>query len=194
MSDIKQNKKVLREEYQRRRTAFYNQLDSATRNLAFRRPPSPLKTILEDAETIGIYASRGSEAPTHRLIEYFSEQEKRIAFPVVLGAAPLEFRLVSNIRLLEAGFMGIAEPGTDCPLAKPDVIITPMIAFDRSMNRLGQGGGHFDRTFDKYSEAKRIGLAWSVQETQELPVEDHDIALDAIVTESELIQKVEMTS
>ena len=194
MSDLKENKKILREEFRRRRTAFYNQLDNATRNLAFRRAPSPLKNILEEAETIGIYASRDSEAPTHRLIEHLSEMGKSIAFPVVVGAAPLEFRHVSNIKLLEAGFMGIAEPGDGCPLVIPDLIITPMIAFDRSMNRLGQGGGHFDRTFNKYPKATRIGLAWSIQETEKIPVESHDIALDAIVTETELIQKVDKTS
>ena len=69
-----------------------------------------------------------------------------------------------------------------------------LVAFDRSLNRLGQGGGHYDRTFEKYPDAIRIGLAWSVQEADNIPVERHDVTLHAIVTESELIQKVDVTS
>ena len=194
MSDLKNNKKILREEYKRRTTAFRDQLDQATRTLAFRRPPSPLARLLDNAETIAVYAAQGSEAPTGSLIEYLSELGKTIAFPVVLGSQPLEFRSVSNIKLLEKGFMGIAEPGNDCPAVDPDIIVTPMVAFDRSLNRLGQGAGHYDRTFEKHPDALRVGLAWSVQETEAIPVEPHDVTLHMIVTESELIQKIDMTS
>jgi len=76
----------------------------------------------------------------------------------------------------------------------PDLIIAPMLAFDRSMHRLGQGGGHYDRTFAQYPQAPRIGLAWSVQEADAIPVESHDMELDMIVTESEIIQRVDLTS
>ncbi len=191
MSDLKTNKKKLREEYRRRRDAFHRQLDNATLNLAFRRPPSPLATILEDGNVIAVYAAQGSEAPTNRLIEYLAEIGKKVAFPVVTGAEPLDFRIVSKLETLQTGFMGIAEPADNSPAVVPDVIIAPMIAFDRSLNRLGQGGGHYDRTFKKYPDATRIGFAWSVQEADNIPVESHDQQLHAIVTESELIQKVE---
>ena len=194
LSQLNDNKKKLREEYRRRRDAFHRQLDGATRNLAFRRPPSPIAKILEEHEIIAVYASMGSEAPTNRLIEYLAELGKKLAFPVVTGDNPLEFRIVSKLENLQAGFMGIAEPGNDDPVVNPDVIITPMIAFDRSLNRLGQGGGHYDRTFEKYPNAMRIGLAWSVQEAENIPVGRHDVTLHAIVTESELIQKVDTTS
>jgi len=194
LSALKENKKKLREEFKRRRTAFYGQLDQASRTLAFRRPPSTLAKILDGFKTIAVYAAQRDEAPTAHLIEFLSEQGKTLAFPVVLGDKPLEFRSVSNIDLLQAGFMGIAEPSADYPAVIPDLIIAPMVAFDRSMNRLGQGGGHYDRTFQKHPKTVRVGLAWSVQETDDLPVEAHDMDLDMIVTESELIQKVESTS
>ena len=64
----------------------------------------------------------------------------------------------------------------------------------RALNRLGQGQGHYDRTFAKHPGALRIGLAWSVQETDSVPINDHDIQLHMIVTESEIIQKVNPTS
>lgn len=194
MNSLKENKKKLREEYRRRRDAFHGQLDNATLNLAFRRPPSPLAKILETKKVVAVYASLGSEAPTTRLIEYLIEIDKNVAFPLVTGEKPLEFRAVSKLETLQPGFMGIAEPGDDSPPVVPDIIIAPMIAFDRSLNRLGQGGGHYDRTFEQYPDATRIGLAWSVQEADNIPTETHDQQLHAIVTESELIQKVESTS
>jgi len=166
----------------------------ATRGLAFRRPPTPLAKLIEQSEVIALYSAIGSEAPTARLADYLAEIGKTIAFPVCVGDAPLEFRKVDNIDLLEAGFRNISEPNADCPVVTPDLIIAPMLAFDRSMHRLGQGGGHYDRTFGKYPDAIRIGLAWSVQEADSIPVESHDRQLHMIITESEIIQSVEMTS
>jgi len=166
----------------------------ATRGLAFRRPPTPLTKLIDQSAVIALYSAIGSEAPTARLADYLAEIGKTVAFPVCIGDAPLEFRKVDNIDLLEPGFRNISEPNADCPAVTPDLIIAPMLAFDRSMHRLGQGGGHYDRTFGKYPDAIRIGLAWSVQEADSIPVESHDRPLHMIITESEIIQSVEMTS
>jgi len=194
LSSLNDNKKKLREEYRRRRDAFYSQLDMATRGLAFRRPPSPLAKLIEQSEVIALYSAIGSEAPTASLTEYLAELGKITAFPVCIGDSPLEFRRVDHLDLLEAGFRNISEPGAQCPVVAPDLIIAPMIAFDRAMGRLGQGGGHYDRSFARYPKATRIGLAWSVQETDSVPVQPHDIPLDMIVTESEIIQRVDIKS
>jgi 5-formyltetrahydrofolate cyclo-ligase len=194
LNNLPEIKKKLREEYRRRRDAFYNQLDAATKGLAFRRPPSPLAKLIEQSDVIALYSSMGSEAPTARLAEYCIEIGKTIAFPAVTGDSPLEFRQVDNIELLETGYQNISEPGADCPVVRPDLIVTPMVAFDRSMGRLGQGKGHYDRSFEKYPEASRIGLAWSVQEADNIPMQPHDVTLQMIVTESEIIQSVNMTS
>ena len=193
LNNIYDRKQKLREEFRQRRNAFVDQLDNATRNLAFRTPPSPMAKLIDSSEVMAVYASQTSEAPTNRLIEHITNLGKTVSFPIVKGNSPMEFRAVSSIDLLEAGFKGIGEPTKNCPIVIPDIIIVPLIAFDRSMNRLGQGGGHYDRTFAKYPEALRIGLAWSVQETSEVPIEEHDVTLHAIVTESEIIQKVNVT-
>ncbi|MEP3224401.1 MAG: 5-formyltetrahydrofolate cyclo-ligase [Parasphingorhabdus sp.] len=194
MNNLVEDKKKLREEYKRRRKAFYDQLDPATKGLAFRRPPTPLAQLINDSETIALYSAMGSEAPTARLAEYCIEIGKNLCFPVVIGRKPLEFRLVDSINILQAGYQNIAEPGTDCPVVVPDLIIAPLVAFDRSLSRLGQGQGHYDRSFENLPHARRIGLAWSVQETENVPNENHDVTLEMIVTESEIIQSVNMTS
>ncbi len=194
LNNLSDEKKKLREEYRRRRDAFYSQLDAATKGLAFRRPPSPLAKLIEQSNIVAMYSAMGPEAPTARLAEYCIEIGKIIAFPAVTGDSPLEFRQVDTMELLEAGYQNIAEPKADCPVVVPDLIITPMIAFDRSMGRLGQGKGHYDRTFAKHPDATRIGLAWSVQEADNIPMQPHDVTLEMIVTESEIIQRVNMTS
>lgn len=194
LNNLSDTKKKLREEYRRRRDAFHSQLDAATRGLAFRRPPSPLAKLIEQSEIIGLYSSMGSEAPTDKLTEYLIEAGKTLAFPVVMGDLPLEFRRVDNVDLMETGFKNISEPSSDCPEVIPDLIIAPMVAFDRSMGRLGQGGGHYDRTFEKHPNATRIGFAWSVQEADNIPIQAHDVTLQMIVTECEIIQQVNMTS
>lgn len=136
----------------------------------------------------------GSEAPTQRLAEYIAERGKTICFPIVKGKTSLEFRAVSNIDLLESGYQNIPEPADTCPVVTPELIITPMVAFDRSLNRLGQGQGHYDRSFENYPDAIRVGLAWSVQEAENIPVERHDVRLHMIVTESQIIQMDSMAS
>ena len=188
LSGLKKTKKKLREEYRRRRDSFVGQLDGASRNLSFRRPPSPLSRLFQQGQTVALYRSIGSEAPTERLIEYLTEIGINIALPRVIDDGSLEFRLFSSLELLESGFRNIPEPGETCELSDPDLIIAPLVAFDRSMRRLGQGGGYYDRSFAKYADVPRIGLAWSVQEADEIPVEPHDLPLHMIVTECEIIE------
>ena len=181
-------KQELRKEYRRRRDSFVSQLDGASRNLSFRRPPSPLARLFKPQQTVAFYRSVGSEAPTERLVEYLTETGVNIAFPRVTDNEAMEFRLVSGPELLDLGFRNIPEPGDSCPLVDPDVIVAPLVAFDRSLRRLGQGGGYYDRSFAQYPDVPRIGLAWSVQEAADIPTGPHDLPLDMVVTECEIIE------
>jgi 5-formyltetrahydrofolate cyclo-ligase len=66
----------------------------------------------------------------------------------------------------------------------PDLIVTPLLAFDRRGGRLGQGGGYYDRTFAALPEAVRIGFAYAGQQVDRLPIEAHDIRLHGVLTET----------
>ncbi|HRJ06447.1 MAG TPA: 5-formyltetrahydrofolate cyclo-ligase [Candidatus Saccharibacteria bacterium] len=70
-----------------------------------------------------------------------------------------------------------------------DVIIVPLVAFDDSCHRLGHGGGWYDRFLATQPNALKIGLAFDIQQVDILPVEEHDIPLDCIVTESRIIKR-----
>jgi 5-formyltetrahydrofolate cyclo-ligase len=88
---------------------------------------------------------------------------------------------------LVTGPYGIAQPARSAQEIVPEAIISPLIGFDRTGNRLGQGGGFYDRAFAAYPDARRIGLAWSVQECAEVPIDSWDQPLHAVITERERI-------
>jgi 5-formyltetrahydrofolate cyclo-ligase len=88
---------------------------------------------------------------------------------------------------LVVGPYNILQPVADAQEIVPDAIMSPLVGFDRSGNRLGQGGGFYDRAFEAHPRARRIGLAWSVQEVATLPVDSWDKPLHAIITEREQI-------
>lgn len=90
--------------------------------------------------------------------------------------------------VLRRGPFGLRQPPADAPELTPDIILTPLLGFDRRGNRLGQGAGHYDRAFATLSKAWRVGLAWSVQEIDALTPDAWDVPLHAIATEKEWIE------
>jgi 5-formyltetrahydrofolate cyclo-ligase len=82
----------------------------------------------------------------------------------------------------------IHEPSQDNEEIAPDIIICPLLAFDRNGYRLGYGGGFYDRALKKFPKAIKIGVAYSLSEESSLPTEPHDQKLCMIVTEKEVIE------
>ncbi|MEO6015578.1 MAG: 5-formyltetrahydrofolate cyclo-ligase [Devosia sp.] len=109
-----------------------------------------------------------------------------VCLPVVLGdEMPLELRLwEQGAPLYEAGF-GTLAPSELAPQVEPDVILMPLLGFDKRGTRLGYGGGYYDRTLEKLGKRPRlVGIAYAAQELEDIPRESHDVPLDVIVTES----------
>lgn len=95
-----------------------------------------------------------------------------------------------HTRLDPAGF-GTRSPAPEAPVVAPEVILMPLAAFDRTGARIGYGKGHYDRAIAGLRTAGHdpllIGLAFSVQEVPDIPTEPHDVALDVLITETEVI-------
>ena len=101
--------------------------------------------------------------------------------------APLIFRAWREGQPLEPDAARISSPTAEAETLTPTLVIVPLLAFDRSGYRLGQGGGFYDRTLQALRAAGplfTIGLAYAGQEIEQVPREIHDQALDAILTES----------
>ena len=114
----------------------------------------------------------------------------RLCLPVVVGkGAPLAFRLWTPGAPTQTGAFGVEIPLDDLP-ATPDLVIAPLLAFDRAGFRLGYGGGFYDRTLAALrarGPLLAIGLAYAAQEVAATPRDETDARLDMIVTEDEVI-------
>ncbi len=114
-------------------------------------------------------------------------KDKTISFPCVGKTdGDMTARKVMDINLLVKGSYGIPEPSKNAGIVWPeeiDFVIIPLVAFDKDNNRLGYGGGYYDRYLPKCKNAVKCGVAFSFQETEQLDSDIHDIALDMVVTE-----------
>jgi 5-formyltetrahydrofolate cyclo-ligase len=115
----------------------------------------------------------------------------RLALPVVAGQGkPLIMRAWAFGEPLAAGVWGIREPEPAAPEVAPDILIVPLLAFDRAGQRVGYGAGYYDRTIAAL-RARRpmlaIGLAFAAQEIAAVPATPHDAPLDLVLTEREVI-------
>lgn len=156
------------------------------RALLFNMPPRPILPAIKDGATIGLYLATEFEAPTNAYARFFQEAGHRIALPFFASeTAAMEFREHTDPfgdSDLRAGPFGLVQPRSDANVISPDVVFVPLVGFTERMERLGQGGGHYDRWLAAHPDAKAIGLAWDVQLCDELPLEPHDRTLDAVIT------------
>ena len=97
----------------------------------------------------------------------------------------LRFRIWTPDTAMLPGRFGTLQP--DGALAEPDMLFVPMLAFDRCGGRLGYGGGYYDRTLAALPGRARIGFGYAAQEVAAVPLEPHDVGVQTIVTELEVI-------
>jgi 5-formyltetrahydrofolate cyclo-ligase len=183
------DKTALRALARDRRRAFVSTLDPLAHRLAFKAVPSPLARRMEDARIVALYVGLEDEAPAQRLAAQLQAFGKALALPRVLDRlGSMDFLAWHPDAPLLPGLFRTSHPDPGDGPVVPDVIIAPLVGFDRAMNRLGQGGGYYDRAFARYPDALRVGLAWSAQELDAVPADRWDLPLHAILTEVELIE------
>lgn len=134
------------------------------------------------------YHALGDELDPGPLIRRLSGTGARFALPVAdFADAPLTFRAWGSRDTPVPDLYGVPAPPTTAPILRPDLIICPLVAFDRTGARLGQGGGHYDRTIAALRASGPVfvlGLAYAGQEVEAIAAEAHDQRLDAILTEN----------
>jgi 5-formyltetrahydrofolate cyclo-ligase len=152
--------------------------------------------ILQDQHDIACFLSFDNEIPTLTTIESLFSQNKRCYLPKLRHFKPnrLWFMPYHKASQMIDNRYGIAE--VDLPINRAiavsqlDVVLLPLVAFDRQCNRMGMGGGYYDATFAHLrNKAKRpvmVGLAYELQLVDTLPCERWDLPLDAVVTESNI--------
>lgn len=183
------DKEELRRIVRQRRSNFVTTLPAEAHRFAFHAIPSPLGRLIADRSVVALYAPIGSEAPALRFADGVRALGKILCLPrVVDRIGNMEFHVFEAEPALEDGPLGTRHPAPHMARVEPDIIIAPLVAFDRNMNRLGQGGGYYDRAFARFPDALRVGLAWSIQEVEDVPADPWDLPLHAVVTECEFIE------
>jgi 5-formyltetrahydrofolate cyclo-ligase len=137
------------------------------------------------------YFPLGAEIDPMPLVLRLAEVGAAPALPYAASRhEPLQFRRWVPDDPLEPDAFGIPSP-TTADVLTPDLVIAPLLAFDRRGYRLGQGAGHYDRTLQNLRASRPVfvlGLAYSGQEVDEVPAEPHDQRLDAILTETGYVE------
>ncbi len=146
---------------------------------------------IRNADTVLLYASFGSEADTWQIAEQLLSSGKNVAFPLCHKDGIMSFHLVNQLSELSEGHYGIREPDSASPqpsLSGNTVCIVPGLAFTPDGGRLGYGGGFYDRFLSAHPHIYTIALAYDACITGSLPVMQHDIKVDSIVTEERKVQ------
>jgi 5-formyltetrahydrofolate cyclo-ligase len=188
MSEVQTAKAELRREMIARRDALPADVRSAVAEAIAARP-SPVAAA-PGAIVSGFMPMKGEINPLP-LMKTFSGRGARLALPVIAGRGrPLVMRAWNFGEPLVSGVWGIREPPVQAAEVEPDIVLVPLVAFDRAGRRLGYGGGYYDLTITRLRARKPIvamGIAYAVQEIAEVPAAPHDAALDLVLTEREII-------
>lgn len=189
-TDIDRLKADLRQEQRKKRAELFKRSTSEIYVAASRHFLQGI--TIPSGGVIAGYWPLKDEFDIRPLLEGLAAQGGRLALPVVAGdQGRLIFReWAPGAPLAPAGF-GTLGPRENAPEVLPDLIITPLLAFDRRGCRLGYGGGFYDRSLTALRASGKcklaIGLGFSAQRVQQVPVGDTDERLDGIVTETGLI-------
>lgn len=144
------------------------------------------------ADRVGVYLAVGSELDTAPLIRALRRSGRSVFVPRIDRAGRMAFVRPGAPRALRKNRHGIAEPGraTDRADRRLDLLVVPLLAFDAAGNRLGAGGGYYDRWLARCAPGRpyRLGYAFAVQAETALPAQPWDQPLDAVVTERGLMR------
>ncbi len=139
------------------------------------------------------YLPIGSELDPQPTLSALRKEGVTTALPVVVAPDnPLIFRNYQPDDSLITEMFGTRAPATSAPVAIPEIVLVPLLAFDRKGYRLGYGGGFYDRTIALFQEKNRkcafIGFAYAAQQVKEVPIGEFDLPLQAIMTEKGIIE------
>ena len=149
-----------------------------------------LKKEKINKKVVGGYYPVNFEIDDLSLLKKLEKKRFIISLPVIKKNFHMDFYKWSFSDPLKINKYGIPEPETKS-IAYPDILLIPLLAFDKNLNRLGYGGGYYDRLIEKFEKKKKIikiGLAFSIQKIDKVPIKEYDKKLDYIVTNKYIIK------
>ena len=160
---------------------------SASQAIAAGTFPLPI----EPGVIVSGFIALKSEIDIRPLMRALADRGAKLALPVVVGRGePLVMRAWEFGAPLKGGGWGISEPPPGAPEVLPDILLVPLLAFDRAGQRIGYGAGYYDMTIAALRAKKpitAIGVAFAAQEIEQVPISPRDARLDLVLTEREVI-------
>jgi 5-formyltetrahydrofolate cyclo-ligase len=151
----------------------------------------PLPFALAPGTVVSGFMPLKSEINPLPLLRMLTHKGASLALPAIAGRGqPLRMRAYAFGDRLVAGVWNIREPAPEAPEAFPDILIVPLLAFDRSGHRVGYGAGYYDLTINALRARKPVlaaGIAFAAQEIAAVPHTERDAPLDLVLTEREVI-------
>lgn len=170
-------------------TTLNEMLSKKVRGLLSRVPE------FKDSTCVFCYVSMSDEVQTVELLKNMLSMGKKVCVPLIRSRGIMDAAVVSSMDDFEEGKYGILtvknEKASVIDPKEIDCAIVPGTAFGRDGSRVGMGGGFYDRYLLKTNGANRIGICFSCQIFDKVPVEKHDLFMDLIVTEKEIIKSKE---
>jgi 5-formyltetrahydrofolate cyclo-ligase len=188
MSEVETEKASLRRDAIARRDALpVDARQAAAETIAARAFPLP---IAPGAIVSGFMPLK-SEINPLLLMRKLAEQGAKLALPAVAGRGkPLIMRAWAWGEALASGVWGIREPKPGAAEVEPDILLVPLLAFDRTGHRVGYGAGYYDMTIARLRTRKAVtavGIAFAAQEVPAVPSTPRDERLDLVLTEHEVL-------
>jgi 5-formyltetrahydrofolate cyclo-ligase len=141
-------------------------------------------------KSIGGYYPSNYEIDDLDILDLLEKKNFKVSLPIIKKDNQMNFYNWSRNDPLKINKFGIPEP-VSSKIFYPDILLVPLVAYDVSLNRLGYGGGYYDRYIEKIEKVKKIvkiGLAFSFQKISSMPINQYDKRLDFIFTEKEILK------
>ena len=185
---MKYDKNYLRKKFLLQRKKKHFQTKKINFNLIFRLIK---RNFYKKKIIIAGYYPLNYEVNILNFLEEASKNKFKIVLPVIKSSNKMSFKSWIFKEPLYVSKFGILEPHNLGKEIIPDLIMVPLVAFDRKLNRIGYGKGYYDRSLKKISNTKKnkifLGVAYSFQKCKKIPVNNHDFKLDYVFTEKGII-------
>ena len=138
-----------------------------------------------EGRVIGGYYPYNYEVDVIQILKRLDKHNYQLSLPKIKKNSQMDFFQWSLKDPLDINKYGIPEPVSDV-IKYPDILLLPLVAFDKDLNRIGYGGGFYDRYIERLKKKKKIlliGLAYSFQKVKKIPINKHDIKLDFVVSD-----------
>ena len=149
-----------------------------------------LKKKLIKGKIIGGYYPYNNELDCIQILKKLEKKNYIISLPKIKKNFQMDFIQWSSNEPLVINRFGIPEPSNG-KIKFPDILLIPLLSFDKKLNRVGYGGGFYDRYIHKIKRIKKpllVGLAYSFQRVKSIPINEYDKKLDFVITERNIIE------